>query len=186
MLPFDAFQTAYPYADFLTRYGTPLDRARWDATRGAVRVPESIGQLLRAFRRRTNVLVLAAGWCGDCAATCPVFERFAELAPPVVVRYQDRDTNPALRQQLRVNDGDRIPVVVFFSEDGHEVARYGERTSAEYARLVAAVAPDLVPPNIPARHDQFRELVLTDWFREFHRVQCLLRLSPRLRRLHAD
>jgi thiol-disulfide isomerase/thioredoxin len=186
MVPFDSFLFAFPYSDFLTRYGNPLDRARWDATRASVRIPAAIRPLLAAFRRRMNVLVLAAGWCSDCAANCPIFERFAELAPFISVRYLDRDTHPDIQNELRINDGGRIPVVVFFSEDGFEVARYGERTSVEYARLVAEVDPALAPRNQPVTHDHYRDLIVTDWFREFHRVQCILRLSPRLRKLHSD
>jgi hypothetical protein len=60
---------------------------------------------------------------------------------------------------------------VFFSEDGFEVARYGERTLATYRRLAGeATGGD----------------VAADWLREFERVQWILRLSPRLRKLHGD
>ena len=127
--------------------------------------------LLAKFTRRTNVLVLAGAWCGDCAAQCPIFERFAEAAPTLTVRYLDRDAHPDAQQELRINGGDRVPVAVFFSEDGFEVARYGERTLAAYRRMIGeATGGDAV----------------SDWLREFERVQWILRLSPRLRRLHGE
>jgi thiol-disulfide isomerase/thioredoxin len=171
MLPFSHFDTALPYDRFLTAFGSPGDKARWDRTREAVALTDDQRALLTKFTRRTNVLVLAGAWCGDCAVQCPIFERFAEAAPVLAVRYLDRDAHPDAQQELRINGGDRVPVAVFFSEDGFEVARYGERTLSTYRRLAGA----------PTDGD-----VAADWLREFERVQWVLRLSPRLRKLHGD
>jgi thiol-disulfide isomerase/thioredoxin len=171
MLPFSHFDKALPYDRFLATFGTPGDKARWDRTRDAVTLSDGQRALLAKFTRRTNVLVLAGAWCGDCAAQCPVFERFAEAAPVLAVRYLDRDAHPDVQQELRINGGDRVPVAVFFSGDGFEVARYGERTLSTYRRLAGE------PPDGD---------VVGDWLREFERVQWILRLSPRLRKLHGD
>jgi thiol-disulfide isomerase/thioredoxin len=170
MLPFPLFDAAKPYAEFLAAFGTPADKARWDRTRDGVALTDAQRQLLAAFTRRTNVLVLAGAWCGDCAAQCPIFERFAEAAPVLQIRYLDRDAHPDAQKELQINGGNRVPVAVFFSEDGYEVARYGERTLAAYRRLAGAGGGD----------------VGQDWLDEFERVQYILRLSPRLRRLHGD
>src|SRR5262249_58816166 len=115
------------YDRFLAEYGNPSDRARWERTRQAVLLADEQRALLKKFTRRTQVLVLAGAWCGDCAAQCPIFERFAETAPVLEVRYLDRDAHPEVQRKLQINGGDRVPVVGFFSEDGFEVARYGER-----------------------------------------------------------
>ncbi len=171
MLPFAKFDAALPYDRFLTEFGSPGDKARWDGTREAVTLNAEQRALLAKFTRRTNVLVLAGAWCGDCAAQCPIFERFAEAAPALVVRYLDRDAHPDAQAELKINGGDRVPVAVFFSEDGFEVARYGERTLATYRRL----AGETTDGDVAA-----------DWLREFERVQWILRLSPRLRKLHGD
>ena len=171
MLPFSHFDAALSYDHFLTQFGSAGDKARWDRTRESVALTDEQRALLAKFTRRTNVLVLAGAWCGDCAAQCPIFERFAEAAPTLAVRYLDRDAHPDAQQELRINGGDRVPVAVFFSEDGFEVARYGERTLAAYRRMIGeASGGDVV----------------ADWLREFERVQWILRLSPRLRRLHGD
>jgi hypothetical protein len=171
MLPFSHFDAALPYDRFLTAFGSPGDKARWDRTRESVTLTDAQRALLARFTRRTNVLVLAGAWCGDCAAQCPIFERFAGAAPVLAVRYLDRDAHPDAQQELRINGGDRVPVAVFFSEDGFEVARYGERTLSTYRKLAGE----------PADAD-----VAADWLREFERVQWILRLSPRLRKLHGD
>ena len=186
MIPFDLFDAALPYADFLARFGTDKDRTRWDAVRAAVVLTDEQKQVLAAFTRRTNVLVLAGAWCGDCANNCPILERFAEAAPTLVVRYLDRDAHPDAQRELKINGGDRVPVAVFFSEDGHEVARFGERTLADYLRMVSGVSGQLAPGLNAVTPEQHRAAVVADWLREVHRVQCILRLSPRLRRLHAD
>ena len=181
MLPFSTFEAAQPYDEFLTRYGTAADRARWDATRDGVVLTAEQTALLGLFGRRTNVLVLAGAWCGDCAAQCPILERFAGASPALRVRYLDRDAHPEAQREVQINAGNRVPVVVFFSEDGFEVARYGERPLSAYRRLVRALVPGTPDPG----PDPVAAAV-ADWLREFERVQWMLRLSPRLRKLNGD
>jgi len=178
MLPFDSFAEALPYDAFLTQFGTPADKAAWDKVRAAVTLTPDQTALLGTFVRTTHVVVLAGAWCGDCVNQCPIFERFAEAAPVLKVRYLDRDAYPVVQEELKINGGNRVPVVVFYSEDGFEVARYGERTLATYRRLLA---DDIGRPG-PAG-DRLAA-VTQEWLDEFERVQCVLRLSPRLKRLH--
>ena len=182
MLPFTVFDQALPYADFLTQFGTPSDRERWDRSRGAIILTPEQQKLLGSFTRQLQVLVLAGAWCGDCSGQCPAFERFAEVAPVLKVRYLDRDAHPAAQQELQINGGNRVPVVVFFSEDGHEIARYGERPLTVYRKLVSGLNP-LVPALTAG---DYQAAVIADWLREFERSQWIVRLSPRLRRLHQD
>lgn len=175
---FDAWPAALPYAAFLTKYGSPGDRARWDQTLQQAALTPEQRRLLGAFTRTTNVLVLAGAWCGDCSGQCPVFERFAEAAPVLAVRYLDRDDHADVQAELRINGGNRVPVVVFFSEDGFEVARFGERPLARYRQLVRGLVPGVPDDGFAG--------VVRDWLNEFERVQWLLRLSPRLRQKHGD
>ncbi|OWK46903.1 thioredoxin family protein [Fimbriiglobus ruber] len=182
MLAFDFFNQALPYEEFLSTYGSGGDRDRWDRSRTGIVLTAEQQKLLGTFTRKTNVLLLAGAWCGDCSAQCPVFERFREAAPVLNVRYLDRDAHPAAQAELQINGGNRVPVAVFFSEDGYEVARYGERTLAAYRRLVRNVIPDI---SAPGAADYPAEMV-ADWLREVERVQWVLRLSSRLRRLHQD
>jgi len=180
MLPHDYFAKALPYDDFLKKYGSATDKPRWDKARDAVAFTDSQSALLKLFTRPTHVLVLAGAWCGDCANNCPIFVRFAELASCLDVRFLDRDEHADAQKELQINGGNRVPVVVFFSEDGTEVARYGERTLTSYRKMVKAAVPGLpeFEEGLPA--------ITSDWLREFERVQWILRLSPRLRRLHGD
>ena len=91
-----------------------------------------------------------------------------------------------LQKALRVNGGDRVPVVVFFSEDGYEVGRYGERTLAQYRHLAQFTSGASCPTGINPSNDPVPMQVVQDWLDEFERVQLMLRLSPRLRQIHGD
>ena len=176
------FQSGLPYADFFTAHGSPGDRANWDKYRLAIELTDGQKKVLGTFVRRIDVLVLAGAWCGDCAFHCPILERFAEAAPSFHIRYVDRDIRADLQKELKINGGNRVPVAVFFSEDGHEVARYGERTLNEYRRMVRSLVPEGI---LPPAGNRVAEAV-ADWLEVVERVQWMLRLSPRLRKLHGD
>jgi thiol-disulfide isomerase/thioredoxin len=133
-----------------------------------------------------NVLCLAGAWCGDCINQCPIFEHLAAAAPGIRVRYLDRDEHADVQQALQINGGNRVPVVIFFSEDGFEVARYGERTLSKYRQMMRDHAGDACPTGILQPGDTLLAQVTQDWLNEFERVQWLLRLSPRLRQRHGD
>jgi len=102
------------------------------------------------------------------------------------VRYLDRDDHADLQKELQINGGNRVPVVVFFSEDGFEVSRYGERTLSKYRQLMRDHVGPSCPTGIALPGDPLLVQVTADWLNEFERVQWLLRLSPRLRQVHGD
>ena len=183
---FDKFAAGLPLTQFLEKYGTPADRAKWQRAVEQTHTTETQKQLLRKFTRKTNVLVLAGAWCGDCAAQCPIFERFAEAAPVLITRYIDRDEHADAQAVLRINGGNRVPVAVFFSEDGQEVSRYGERTLARYRQLVEQLVGEVCATGLVKGNDPVQSQIIEDWLNEFERVQWMLRLSPRLRKIHAD
>jgi thiol-disulfide isomerase/thioredoxin len=183
---FPAFADALPLPAFLDKYGSGPDKSRWAAAHAAITLTDAQKQLLGKFTRETNVLVLAGAWCGDCVAQCPAFDQFALAAPVLKVRYLDRDDHPEVQQALQVNGGNRVPVAVFFSEDGYEVARYGERTLARYRQLAGQLVGESCATGLVSKSDPVGVQVVQDWLDEFERVQWILRLSPRLRRKHGD
>ena len=132
------------------------------------------------------VLCLAGAWCGDCINQCPAFEQFAAAAPVIRIRYLDRDDHADVQRELQINGGNRVPVLVFFSEDGFEVARYGERTLAKYRQMLRDQTGAGCPTGLVMPNDPLPALVLQEWLNEFERVQCMLRLSARLRQKHGD
>ena len=104
----------------------------------------------------------------------------------IVTRYLDRDEHAEVQAALKINGGNRVPVLVFFSEDSHEVARYGERTLARYRQLTGQNTGEVCGSGTVNGDDPVQVQVIQDWLNEFERVQWILRLSPRLRKLHGD
>src|SRR5262245_57415069 len=182
----NAFADALPFAAFLERYASPAHRARWDALHGRFSLTAEQRHLLGGFARRMPVLCLAGAWCGDCINQCPVFDHFARASTRIDLRFLDRDVRPDLREALSINGGHRVPVVVFLSEDGFEVARYGERTLSTYRRLAASQLGPTCPTGLVPPDPDAAVAVASEWLAEFERVQLLLRLSPRLRQMHGD
>lgn len=182
MIPHTDFLSALPYAEFLAKFGQATDKTRWDQFRSQVVLTDGQKKLLAAFTRKTDILFLAGAWCGDCAFQCALVEQIAEASPFLTVRYVDRDDRADLQKELQINGGNRVPVAVFFSEDGFEVARFGEKTLSEYRRSVANVMP---PGTVPAVAERVPAAV-AEWMDVIERVQWTLRLSARLRKLHGD
>jgi hypothetical protein len=177
---------ALPYTAFLDRHATVAQRARWDDLHARFVLTSTQKELLGGFTRRMPVLCLAGAWCGDCINQCPVFDHFAQAAPVIELWFLDRDVRGDVRDYLAINGGHRVPVVVFLSEDGFEVARYGERTLSIYRRLAAEKLGPACPTGIVPPSDDANALITAEWLAEFERVQLLLRLSPRLRQKHGD
>jgi thiol-disulfide isomerase/thioredoxin len=183
---FPKFADALPLPAFLEKHGTATDKQRWDRALAETTLTDAQRTLLAKFTRETPILMLAGAWCGDCVAQCPIFEKFAEAAPVLKIRYLDRDLNRDVQDELKINGGDRVPVAVFFSEDGFEVARYGERTLTKYRQLAGQVSGETCGTGLVKGSDPTQLGIVQDWLDEVERVQWILRLSPRLRRKHGD
>src|SRR5262249_9396134 len=144
------FAAGLSYDDFLTRHGTTAHRDRWRQTYDKIALTPEQRDLLASFTRQTGVFCLAGAWCGDCSSQCPIYRRFEEAAPVLKLRFLDRDEHADAQRALQINGGDRVPVVVFFSEDGYEVSRFGERTLSRYRQMardqVGASCPTGVVP----------------------------------------
>jgi thiol-disulfide isomerase/thioredoxin len=175
-----------PYDAFLDRFATPEQKERWGKFHAAVELSSAQRTLLASFVRRMPVLCLAGTWCGDCVNQCPIFDHFASVNSLIELRFCDRDAEPELAKELSICGGARVPVIVFLSEDGHEVGRYGDRTLAKYRQLVAQLAGAACPTGIVLPERSLIDAVVQDWLDEFERAQWLLRTSARLRQKHGD
>jgi len=180
------FGTGLDYHDFLTKYGTAQHRERWQAVYDRVVLTPMQAALLRGFVRRMKVLCLAGAWCGDCVNQCPILQRFDETAETIDLRFLDRDACPDVQKELSLCGGNRVPVVVFLSEDFNECGRYGDRTLAKYRELAATLLGAACPTGIDGADPNLLAAVTGEWLNEFERIQLMLRLSPRLRERHGD
>lgn len=183
---FEKYQTGLTYDDFLNRYGANVHKARWQQVYEQVTLTAAQQSLLQSFSRQMPALCLAGAWCGDCVNQCPIFEHFAAITKAIQVRYLDRDDHADVQQALQVCGGNRVPVVVFFSEDGFEVARFGDRTISKYRAMMQTQAGPSCPTGITIGKDPLLTQVTQDWLDQFERVQWILRLSSRLRQIHHD
>ena len=180
------FEQARPYGAFLDSYANPNQRARWDDLHGRFALTPGQSALLSGFVRRMPVLCLAGAWCGDCINQCPAFDHFARASDAIDLRFLDRDALPEVRDALAITGGRRVPVVVFLSEDGHEVSRYGERSLSVYRKLAADQLGPACPTGLVPPADNLLAATLAEWLGEFERAQLVLRLSPRLRQTYGD
>lgn len=181
-----AFNAALPYGDFLGRYASPDQRLRWDRFKEQVSLTQQQQDLLQGFVRKMPVLVVAGSWCGDCANQCPIFTRFAEVAPQIDIRFLDRDAQPEIAAHLTVCGGQRVPVALFLSEDFYPVVFHGDRTLAAYRRAIAEQLGSSCSTGLVAPTEEATAAVVADWLAVFERVQLILRLSGRLRKIHDD
>ena len=106
-----------PYAAFLDKYATPEQHRRWDVMHSKVSLTREQSALLSGFVRRMPVLVLNGAWCGDCINQCPIFDHFAAASTKIELRFLDREAREDARTALAINGGNRVPIVVFLSED---------------------------------------------------------------------
>jgi thiol-disulfide isomerase/thioredoxin len=174
------------WSDYLAG-GKPQQREDWQRVYDAAELSEAQRSLVTSFGRQMKVIVLSGIWCGDCAQQVPLIQRIAEANPAAIdLRYLDRDAHMDLQQQVSINAGHRVPVVVFCAEDYELVGWYGDRTLSRYRAMAARQLGGACPlPGAPVPRDE-RDACLADWLAEFERAHLLLRLSARLRQKHGD
>src|SRR5262249_46954707 len=135
---YSKFSHGLQYHDFLATHGSPQHRERWEQVRIRVKLTETQREILGGFVRDIKMLCLAGAWCGDCVNQCPIFQAFVEAAPKTAgspkidLRFFDRDAHPDLQAALQLCGGNRVPVLVFLSEEGRFCGLHGDRTLAKY------------------------------------------------------
>lgn len=181
-----AFNKALPYEEFLQHHATPEQQAKWEASRSQISLVPEQEEVLKDFVRKMPVMVLAGAWCGDCVSQCPIFLHFSESTPCIDLRFLDRDAQPEIAAHLTVCGGQRVPVALFLSEDFFPIVTHGDRTLSAYRLAMgqhagASCSTGIVPPS-----NESLQAVVGDWLDVFERVQLILRLSGRLRKIHGD
>jgi thiol-disulfide isomerase/thioredoxin len=180
------FTSALPYENYI-RTGNNEQRRRWNQVYEAARLTDVQKQLLAGFVRTMKILVFSGVWCGDCIEQCPLIQRIAEANPAKIdLRFIERPKDGELMAELRINGGDRVPVVLFLSEDDQWCATAGDRTIHRYRAMAIRKLGALCPTGIVPPDEAELEATLADWVNEVERVQLMLRLTPRLREKYQD
>ena len=127
------FRDALAYPEYLAT-GNSREAAAWARADAALpALPDDASIRLDPAGRIVNVLCLSGIWCGDCVRSVPIVARLAEAAGlSVDLRFVDRDAISELRDDLRVLGAMRVPMVLFLTEDFHEIGRYGDRPLSVY------------------------------------------------------
>jgi thiol-disulfide isomerase/thioredoxin len=180
------FAAALPY-DRYVQSGTDEQFRRWKQVYDAASLTEPQKNLLSGFVRQMNLLIISGIWCGDCVQQCPLIARIAEAAPEkIALRILDRDQHRDLIESYRVNAGDRVPIVLFLSEDFEFCSAYGERTINRYRAIAQRQLGPACPTGIVGPDKDELNATLADWLIEVERIQLMLRMSPRLRQKYGD
>lgn len=181
------FGEGLSYSDFLARHGSDEQQQRWADVHEQVSLSDAQIELLEGFAREMKVLVVAGAWCGDCVNQCPIFDRFAAASNgKIQLRFFDRDEHSDLADELSTCGGQRVPSVLFLSEDNFVCGRYGDRTLAKYRDMAATQLGAACPSGIGGADQTLLDAVIQEWLDEFERIQLMLRLSGRLRKIHND
>lgn len=174
------------YAGYLAS-GKPEQKARWDELYEKITLTEQQRTLLGSFTRQVNVICVSGIWCGDCVRQGPMIQKIAEASNGKInLKWVDRDEHMDLQEKVKINAGNRVPVVVFAAEDFEPIGWYGDKPLARYriqAKMQLGAHCPL--PGAPVPQDELAA-ELADWVDEFERVHLICRLSARLRQKHGD
>jgi thiol-disulfide isomerase/thioredoxin len=164
----------------------PKMAAEWRNVYDQARLAPDQRRLVEGFVRELKVLCVSGIWCGDCVQQGPLLQRIAEANPRLDVRFVDRDEHLDLAEQIRINAGLRVPMVIFMAEDFEPVSIRGDRTLTRYRALAGKQLGIACPlPWVPVGDEELHG-TLQDWLDEVERVHLILRLSARLRQKHGD
>ncbi len=105
---------------------------------------------------------------------------------PIELRFFDRDVHADFQAAVQLCGGNRVPLVVFLSEDNQFCGMYGDRTLSKYRQMAVEQLGPSCPTGISAPNQEPLNAVTQDWLAEFERIQLMLRLSARLRQVHGD
>lgn len=180
------FASALPYERYL-QTGNDEQQRRWKQVYDAARLNDTQMKIVGGFVRDMKLLIVSGIWCGDCVQQCPLIQRIAEVNPAKIdLRMLERDQHPDLLEHVRMNGGNRVPVVLFLSDDYEWCATAGDRTVNRYRALAVRKLGPSCPLGIVAPDKEELDATLGDWLNEVERVQLMLRLTPRLRQKYQD
>ena len=182
----DKHQAGLSYQDYLAT-GNSQQQQNWQTVYDQAKLTEQQSAMIQGFTRKLNVVGLSGIWCGDCVQQGPLIAKIADANPAAIdLRWVDRDEHDDLQARVQINQGNRVPVLIFCAEDYEFVSWFGDRTLSRYRAMAAKQLGGACPmPGAPVPQDEM-DATLSDWLDEFERVHLLLRLSGRMRQKYGD
>lgn len=187
----EKFGVALSYSAYVAT-GTPDQQENWRRVYDRINLTSSQQELINGFQRRMNVLVSSGLWCGDCAHQCPMLAHIANAAGSLTqrsgidLRFLNRDAHMDLADRVKICGGNRVPTVIFLSEDFEFISLLGDKTLTRLRSKAAKALGQFCPlPGEELPPDELGQ-TLQEWLDEHERVQLTLRLSTRLREKHGD
>ena len=115
--------TARQYLDQMS-----MNKERMVSTIDSTVIRDADIQILERYAGTRKILVITEDWCGTSLGSVPFVVKLAEAIPHIEMRIFLRDENPDLMDQFLKGGVYRsIPVIAFFDEHMHELARFIER-----------------------------------------------------------
>ena len=181
------FESARAYEDYLAA-SDPIHADKWREMAKQIPAPDdALRDRLQGHGRRMNVLVYSGIWCGDCVRQGPMLQALVQAAGEVVdLHFFERADSVPLQDELRVLGALRVPVIVFLSEDFHEVGRFGDRLLTVYRAKAERELGQACSTGLFAPPDAELAAELGEWADIFERMLLMLRLSPPLRARYGD
>ena len=179
------FEKALPYYEYVAT-GTEEQQRRWQQVYEAAYITGEQQELLNEFTREMNLLVISGIWCGDCVEQGPLLARIEEASPLITMRLVDRDDVPELYDNVTINRGKRVPIVLFLAEDHAFCGLYGDRSLTRYRAIAQRQLGPACSTGLFIPDAEELASTLQDWLSETERIQLMLRLSTRLRNKHQD
>ncbi len=142
-----SFESALGYDAYLEA-SEDVHAGKWRSMAEKITVPEECASLVAGFERKMNVLVYSGVWCGDCVRQGPMFEKLAQGNDRIDVRFAERVDDAPLGEELRINGAQKVPVVVFLSEDGKVLQRTewsGSGAKGRY-KMTIRIKPHSIDP----------------------------------------
>ncbi len=135
------WDSAVTYDAFLknARENVELMKARYSD----LMLNESEQDTLSSIQNEIRILVIGTDRCDDSAGNVPVLARMTSLSPKLKLRILDSDKNAKLHEQYKVNGKRKTPVVLFMSNENHEICRWVERPNAAYKQVNQGSKPSL-------------------------------------------
>ena len=77
-----------------------------------------------------NLMLIATNWCWDSQTNVPLIVQLAKNNPDISLRIFNKDHYPFLAD--RINRGEKVPQLLFYTKDFYYLDRWVERSTAGY------------------------------------------------------